>query len=137
MGTIVMLKEKIQQEPQHAVTIKEGPAVKKKPERSILCSLCDHRITRPSAEISVNGKPRHTFSNPNGFIFEIRCFSKAPGCINEGVPTEEYTWFPGHAWCYSLCAQCLAHLGWFFSSGTGEFFGLIIDRLKETNGNME
>lgn len=98
-------------------------------EGRLLCGACGNRITTDSACIVVNGSHDHVFRNPGGLVFHVGCFSDAGGCLVVGVFTEEYTWFPGYAWCYVLCAGCQAHLGWRYERGDDGFFGLILDRL--------
>ncbi|MCU0560156.1 MAG: cereblon family protein [Desulfobacterales bacterium] len=98
----------------------------------ILCRECLHPVTRDRERISVAGAHRHTFANPHGIVFEIGCFSRAPGCARVGPASAEFSWFPGCTWQVAVCAACLAHLGWGFQSpGGGNFFGLILDRLIE------
>lgn len=100
----------------------------------ILCGICLEPVTARRHRISVNGGHQHTFTNPAGVVFEIGCFSDAPGCRTTGIPTKEFTWFPGHGWIYALCAGCGSHLGWYFTSGGGSgFFGLILERLAFIN----
>ena len=100
-----------------------------KQERAILCRSCRSEVTSLNREISIHGKHMHTFFNPAGIVYEILCFSKASGCVTHGKPTDEFTWFPGYTWEYSLCASCLDHLGWFFNSSGDSFFGLINGKL--------
>ncbi len=103
--------------------------------RKILCKLCGRYITSPDSKIEMSGKHIHVFANPAGYVFRIGCFSAAPGCLVTGEPTEEYTWFPSYAWSYALCAGCMEHLGWLYDSGSDSFFGLILDRLREEEGD--
>ncbi len=101
-------------------------------ERRLCCAACGHEITRPKDQISKGGSHRHRFTNPLGLQYEIACYAAAAGCFLVGEPTEEHTWFPGHAWRVALCGSCQIHLGWGFISRNGEpFFGLIVDRLTE------
>ena len=101
-------------------------------ERSLLCRLCSQPVTARSNAVEVDGSKEHTFFNPAGLMFEIGCFSHAPGCIMQGDASEEFTWFPGHAWRHAHCGGCGAHLGWRFESGAGGvFFGLVSKRLVE------
>jgi hypothetical protein len=103
-------------------------------ERSLVCAVCGNGITSHSAAAEINGAHAHTCVNPHGYVYEIGCFSSAPGCIDLGSPTSEHTWFPGFSWCFSVCGRCEAHLGWRFSSGGGEvFWGLILKHLKEAD----
>ncbi|MBC2716851.1 MAG: hypothetical protein HF978_16225 [Desulfobacteraceae bacterium] len=100
----------------------------------VLCRACKHKITTHQEIISVNGSHQHTFANPNGVIFDIGCYKTAPGCINTGPFTDEFSWFKGYMWRVSICASCLAHLGWLFLSAKNDLFsGLIIDRLIDSN----
>jgi hypothetical protein len=71
--------------------------------------------------------------NPAGFLFHIGCFAEAIGCVIVGPDSLEYAWFPGFAWRFALCGQCGSHLGWHFrSDGRGAFFGLILNRLRQS-----
>jgi hypothetical protein len=98
-------------------------------KKHILCKNCGNLITSDADSIVVNGSHDHTFVNPMGLQFHIGCFSNAGGCRITGVPTAEYTWFPGFAWSYVVCSGCHTHLGWHYQSGGGGFFGLILDQL--------
>ena len=94
------------------------------------CRFCQAKITTAAQMIEVNGSHRHVFANPLGKVYEIGCFSQAPGCMNHGPPTTECTWFAGCTWRFSLCVSCFSHLGWQYQSHlTGSFFGLILANL--------
>ena len=98
----------------------------------LVCRVCGHRITRESARIQVQGQHRHVFYNPLGMVFELGCFVMAPGCFGLGPSTQEFTWFPGHAWQPVFCGFCREHLGWRYRAESGGgFFGLLLDRLVE------
>lgn len=97
---------------------------------SIRCGICGNHVTSDGERISVHGSHDHAFLNPLGLLFHIGCFSGAPGCLDTGEYTDEYTWFPGYSWCFALCARCRAHLGWRYHSGDHAFWGLILDRLS-------
>ncbi|MCP4107107.1 MAG: hypothetical protein GY749_16465 [Desulfobacteraceae bacterium] len=104
-----------------------------KEERVILCRNCKYKITSFEDIMEVEGRHMHIFSNPEGIVFQIGCFSSADGCVNRGVPTTEFTWFAGFSWRFSFCSNCYMHLGWFYQSrGTENFYGLILDRLAES-----
>jgi hypothetical protein len=98
-------------------------------DRAIVCAACAHRITSERQRVAVNGAHEHHCVNPAGYQFHIGCFRDAPGCTVWGAPTTEFTWFAGYAWCYALCGDCRAHLGWRFESDASGFFGLILARL--------
>jgi hypothetical protein len=91
-------------------------------------------VTSQAARIAVGGGHRHVFFNPSGAVFEVGCFSMAPGCGTVGAPTTEFTWFAGHAWQVAVCRACRAHLGWRYAAvgAPGEaFWGLILPHLAE------
>jgi len=102
---------------------------KKTPDNHLYCIFCRHRITSLENTISVNGNAKHLFTNPQGIVFEISCFSEANGCAQTGTPTLEFTWFHGYRWRYAICAKCHMHLGWFYQSDSHQFFGLILKSL--------
>lgn len=95
---------------------------------SILCRICKYIITAEPESISVQGSHFHTFTNPAGMIFDIRCFHHATGCIQVGSATGEHTWFTGYRWQIAICRDCGEHLGWLFRNGDS-FYGLITNRL--------
>jgi hypothetical protein len=64
-------------------------------------------------------------------VFEIGCFNKADGCMEQGPVCMEFGWFSGYTWQVGVCGKCFAHLGWAFSSKSGDrFFGLILKQLR-------
>ncbi|HNS99887.1 MAG TPA: cereblon family protein [Polyangiaceae bacterium] len=83
--------------------------------------------------IEVAGAHRHTFANPHGLVFQIGCFSEATGCRGTGPASDDFTWFSGYEWQVGVCARCGIHLGWRFISHRTSFFGLIVDRLRDTS----
>lgn len=95
------------------------------PEKAVICTSCEHEITKPSFAIQPH---EHTFRNPFGLVFQIALYSDAPGALSFGIPTLEATWFPDYAWSSAHCAQCKNHLGWWFH-GTDKFVGLITSRI--------
>jgi hypothetical protein len=98
----------------------------------VLCASCGGRVTDTQSAIRVGEAHEHTFVNPAGIIYRVRCFSDAPGCSELGELTEEFTWFAGFAWRYAFCASCAEHLGWSYRSGGGAgFYGLVAERLAE------
>lgn len=103
--------------------------LKEKEERALHCKHCLSRITTQAAAVEKEGRHEHTFYNPAGVVFRIGCFSEAQGCLPEGEPTSAFTWFSEYAWQVAYCAQCRMQLGWFYQSGRGSFWGLILDHL--------
>jgi hypothetical protein len=93
------------------------------------CMACGHAIVHERSRIDVDGKHVHTFVNPAGEEFTLRCFAEAPGCVGAGQESTFWTWFPGFAWRGALCAACGVHLGWSFRSTTSGFWGLIVGRV--------
>lgn len=100
-------------------------------EKALVCRQCRSVITSRRHAVAVDGNHLHTFFNPAGIIYEIRCFKQAGGCTVYGHPTDEFTWFSGYVWRYALCASCLIHLGWLFESGEKIFYGLINNKLVD------
>ncbi len=111
--------------PEPKIRAREG-----EPPSPIRCAACLHAVTDAARRITVAGSHVHVFANPYGAVFEIGCFSAAPGCLATGPQSGEFTWFPGTAWQVALCAACGRHLGWRYARAAGgEFHGLILDRL--------
>ncbi|MBF0426928.1 MAG: hypothetical protein HQL66_14030 [Magnetococcales bacterium] len=98
--------------------------------RWILCARCAHRITQPEMGFRAQGRHDHAFFNPQGVVYQIRCFLLAPGCLVVGHPTGAFSWFKGCLWRYAHCGGCHHHLGWHYLEGPSlPFFGLIVNRL--------
>jgi hypothetical protein len=95
------------------------------------CKFCRTKITLSKYRIKVLGKFKHICANPHGILFEVGCFSDASNCIPVEKPTKEFTWFPGYAWQILVCANCLNHLGWLYTSSKSHFFGLILGNLTQ------
>lgn len=117
------------------------PAIKEETEiapgdegDAVLCRQCHAVITQTTERVEVQNAHQHTFANPHGVVFQIRCFQSARGVGHVGPRTDEFSWFAGYSWTVVVCITCLTHLGWRFSlkSGSG-FYGLIIDRLIEAD----
>ncbi|MCM2283325.1 MAG: cereblon family protein [Desulfobacula sp.] len=100
-----------------------------KEDEIIVCAFCSHPITTPSKQILIHDGFRHIFANPHGYVFEIGCFSEAMGCRPVSNPSAEFSWFIGYSWQTCICSQCATHLGWFFSSESDHFWGLILEKL--------
>lgn len=113
-----------------------APAIAPKPARDeadvspLKCAACGHVITHGSSRLEVECRHVHFRLNPHAFAFIFGCFSSAPGCLVQGVPTEEATWFSGYRWQFAHCAQCLVHLGWAFT-GAQAFSALLLERLVD------
>jgi hypothetical protein len=99
-------------------------------ERILRCAHCSHVVAPIAARVEMNGAHRHTFCNPAGHVFDLGCFTEAPGCTAIGEASEFFSWFPGYAWRVGVCRGCTAHLGWAYG-GRPDFWGLIVDRLLE------
>jgi len=102
-------------------------------ERSpaLRCAACGFRVTRQAWRLAMEGRSSRVFFNPAGLIFELGCFSAAPGCACVGQPSQEFCWFPGYAWRVALCRNCATHLGWRYEGPADAFFGLILDALLD------
>ena len=105
----------------------------KNPRRRLLCAACGEIVTHEDEAIEIANEHAHVFVNPGGFIYEIRCFGRAPGCTGEGPTTDQWTWFPGYRWQVGVCALCGIQLGWIYRGADQVFFGLIDDRLAASD----
>ncbi len=101
------------------------------PEDIFLCRFCGGMITAVTDIIVVNDLHNHTFFNPAGIIYEVRCFQKAPGCIEKGLPSSDFSWFSGYMWSLAHCRGCHTHMGWKFIAPEDSFFGLISGHLVQ------
>ncbi|MEN8222411.1 MAG: cereblon family protein [Acidobacteriota bacterium] len=102
-----------------------GSEEEEKEDKQIICFNCRHMLTVESLKTEKSGKHSHSFTNPGGTSFDLRCFSEAPGCETKGVPIPDFTWFPGYKWCFAFCSNCSVQSGWFYLSSNDSFFGLI------------
>lgn len=132
---LIRLKELFDKKPDGTPEKSEDPAAVELADDGtfLLCANCLHLITFHQANIAVNGSHEHTFANPSGLVYTIGCFNQAPGCATVGEATAEFSWFQGYRWRVAVCAACLSHLGWRFSSSGSSFFGLILNRLVNEN----
>lgn len=101
-------------------------------ERVFLCARCGLLVTRAHWAIAPDGEHERSFFNPAGIVFRVLCFKEAPGAIEAGEPTADFSWFRGYAWRFALCRSCGAHLGWRYEGepDPAVFFGLIKPALK-------
>lgn len=98
----------------------------------LYCRQCLAPVTKVKEGMSVRGNQSHVFTNPEGLVFEIGCFARAPGCVKQGRATPRFSWFPPRAWRIALCRSCASHLGWYYEGGdTSSFYGLIVNRLVQ------
>jgi len=121
----------LEKESQNSIAVQQEPEVKVKTElqpEDWLCLKCSKKITTDKDRFLYNNESEFQFTNPNGFVFDIITFDSADGCREEGTPTTEFTWFPGHSWSFALCSRCGLHLGWKYT-GKFSFYGLIRARL--------
>ncbi len=107
----------------------ENETATDKERNPFLCRVCENEVTDSEHSTVVDGRHEHSFVNPAGIPYRIGCFVDVWGCIVHGIPTREFTWFAGFTWCFCSCARCFTQLGWYYQSGRGKFFGLILDNL--------
>jgi len=112
-----------------SITADKNQSDEESDRKWIRCRNCHYKVALLSAKININNAENHIFENPAGIIYRVVCFSNAPGTINISDYTGENSWFHGYLWSISLCRSCNNHLGWHYDSGSGDFFGLIADRL--------
>jgi len=120
----LLFREKLSDPPGKTDTAPSGKT-REKIEKAVLCRSCRSVVTEQDKAISIDNNHMHTFFNLAGIVFETHCFSQVKGCINQGTPTDEFSWFSGYTWEYALCSTCFDHLGWFYNSADSSFFGLI------------
>jgi hypothetical protein len=89
-----------------AQSVPHGQPMLADPVGDWLCAWCLHRIANDRDRFSYNGRDEFVFTNPEGIRFAIITFEKTLGCREASEPTLQHTWFPAHAWCYGLCAEC-------------------------------
>ncbi len=99
------------------------------PDDSIRCARCRAVVTVGSLAVVRAGAHEHTFRNPAGYSWTIRCFRDAQGCTSQGAFTSEASWFSGYEWCFAPCVTCGHQLGWWFTGRGPSFVGLIGSRL--------
>ncbi len=99
----------------------------------IICKQCGHPLTEKRNKTEVDNSHMHTFFNPAGYVYEIGCFSSAPGCWIHGPASTDFSWFASFSWRLALCDNCTTHLGWFFASDVSTFFGLILKKISSTS----
>ncbi|MCC6624866.1 MAG: hypothetical protein IT385_26695 [Deltaproteobacteria bacterium] len=104
------------------------------PLHPIRCAACRHPITTREAGIVVDGRHDHRCVNPHGVIFDIGCYTNAPGLVVVGEPEAFFSWFPGTTWQIGLCVGCHAHLGWLFVGRERPFVALVLDRITHDQG---
>jgi hypothetical protein len=97
-------------------------------EQWLRCAACGHPLAKERARIEVEGRYVHTFVNPTGHEYTVRCFAEAPGCAGAGDESTFWSWFRGFAWRVALCGGCGAHVGWSFRREASLFWGLIAAR---------
>ncbi|MCP4500321.1 MAG: hypothetical protein GY822_10215 [Deltaproteobacteria bacterium] len=102
-------------------------------KQRFLCAFCNAPIARTDDVFSVAGSIKHTFMNPDGILFHVLCFSRAPGVLCHGEPTSHFSFFPGTFWSFADCGDCRMHLGWRYDDDEHAFFGFIQDRLVLTS----
>jgi hypothetical protein len=107
------------------------------PERpaTLRCARCGQAIASDGDRIGVHGLHEHSQVNPHGYIWNFGCFSSAPGCVAQGERSTEFAWFPNTSWQIQICGGCALHLGWLFEGPSRRFYGLILERLVEDDGD--
>lgn len=128
------LKTRTQQLPSTAERDKLAPQREQHalPELPIRCAACGHPLATPDDALTINGEHQHTFINPAGVVFEIRCFIRALGVSPVGASSDYWSWFPGYRWQLCNCGNCAIHIGWLFIAADDRFYGLICGALHDS-----
>jgi len=125
------MEEKENQNQRNDISTQLEPEVRVKSELlpdDWLCKICNKIITSDKDRFEFNDQSEFQFINQGGYFFDIITFCAADGCREEGEPTMEFTWFPGHSWSLAVCSRCASQLGWKYQ-GEFSFYGLIKSRL--------
>nr|XP_034836640.1 protein cereblon homolog [Maniola hyperantus] len=86
--------------------------------KSVLCcASCAIEIARREHIFAMSTEGVHSnYTNLGGFVHDIITFSRVTNTVPSGAPSAEYSWFPGYTWTITLCAACMAHVGWRFDA---------------------
>ena len=103
-----------------------------KPCRNYCCAQCGRVITRRENIISMSDDgPSALYVNPSNIITEMFTSRDTQSFSTAQLlpPSREFSWFPGYAWCCSICISCSNHVGWSFETSDPalspkQFFGL-------------
>ena len=119
------------QSPANKNFLKQRPEKEKRSfaDKAIFCRQCLNEITYENFGVEKNNSHIHSFANPYGYLFTIRCFSSAPGVIVTGPYSSEFSWFNNYSWKIAVCRRCMTHLGWKFAGADSHFFGLIAEKI--------
>lgn len=118
----------VQRPEEQGVDAEHGPV--------LVCRGCGIRIARRAWVVPIDGaSAERVFFNPAGVMMEVLTLLRATNLHETGVPTEEFSWFPGYAWRFAHCGGCGRQLGWRFlavaGAGPGSFWGLLARELVE------
>ena len=97
----------------------------------VVCASCRAPLTYRDLGRAVDGAHEHTFFNPAGVVYALRCFESAAGARTVGNPDLAFSWFAGWAWQIALCGRCGAHVGWRWEKGGASFVGLVTTAVLE------
>jgi hypothetical protein len=99
-----------------------------------VCAQCGAALARPRDEVRVDGRVRHTFANPGGYVHQFVTVARCEHVATVTPPSAAFAWFAGYAWQVLCCARCGGSLGWRFgatrAAAPPEFFGLILERIR-------
>ena len=123
--TVLLLFKDTQSDGRVNTGLLEKTKIEPGERKAVLCGFCYSIITHTDNLIAVDGSHSHIFANPHGYVFEIGCYKRAPGCLAILKPSAEFSWFSGYQWQVVICKTCSSHLGWYFQSNASSFFGLI------------
>lgn len=94
------------------------------------CRACGVRVARGEDLVPVDGTTRHERVNPTGWPCRFLTFRAAENTRDVTLPTDDFSWFEGHAWIVLACAACDVHLGWRWEGAT-VFVGLLLHAIVE------
>lgn len=104
---------------------------------TIICKNCNRVLCGTSQVISISsaGSSAH-YVNSGGYVHDLLTVSRVSSTRPRGLPSAEYSWFPGYKWTILECEGCFHHIGWRFTSSTllpPSFYGLTRGSIRPAN----
>ncbi|CAB3225598.1 unnamed protein product [Arctia plantaginis] len=79
---------------------------------SCLTEITDRNHVFPMSSEGVTGN----YVNLGGHVHDVLTVREVRNVNLSGLPTDEYSWFPGYAWTIATCEHCDSHVGWRFEA---------------------
>lgn len=100
--------------------------------RFYCCQNCGRAVAERTSIFSMSDDgPSALYVNPSNIITEMFTARDTISFATAQLlpASREFSWFPGYAWCCSICISCSSHIGWSFETddralSPRQFFGL-------------